>query len=465
MARRLYRDERDRNAARAGGEDGVAGEGGLVGPANAAARVEEGVAAAPKPLAGEVAPRLRFDKAVLGNGLAVIGEHNDGAASVAAGFFVHTGSRDEVKDLSGVSHFLEHMVFKGNERYTAEDINRTFDELGAQYNAFTSEERTVYYGAVLPERLPQLIDLLAELMRPSLRQEDFDVEKKVILEEIAMYEDRPHFHVFDLAAPRFWAGHPLGNSVLGSRESVGALSRDQMLGYFQGRYSPKNLVLAVAGRYDWDAVLDQAERIAGSWTPFEAPRERPVATPATGREGTVDPKLNRVHVAYYAPGVAMTDSRRYAAAVLGYVLGDATGSRLYWELVDKGLADSASLGHEASEDTGAFVGYLSTAPERAEEVIERYEGVLRRAQDEPPTPDEWRRAQRKLASGLTLRAETPLGRLTSLGATYQSLGVYQSVAEVVDRVMNAQLETGIELLEGRPFDASFVYTLGPGRRG
>lgn len=433
--------------------------------AGAPGEPHEEVLDAPTPIAGEVAQRLRFDKAVLPNGLAVIGEHNAGAASVAAGFFVHTGSRDEVADVSGVSHFLEHMAFKGNERFTAEDINRTFDELGAQYNAFTSEERTVYYGAVLPERLPQLIDLLAELMRPSIRQEDFDVEKKVILEEIAMYEDRPHFHVFDLASPRFWAGHPLGNSVLGSKESVGALSRDQMLAYFRGRYSPRNLVLAVAGRYDWDAVLDQAARVTGEWEAFEAPRERPDAAPARGRDGTVDPKLSRVHVAYYAPGVAMSDPRRYAAAVLGNVLGDSTGSRLYWELVDKGLADSASLGHESNEDQGAFVGYLNVAPERAAEVIERYSEVLKRAQDEPPTPDEWRRAQRKLATGLTLRAETPLGRLTSLGATYQSLGVYQSVAEVVDRVMNARLETAVEVLAARPFDASYVYTLGPKELG
>jgi len=414
------------------------------------------------PLAGEVAQRLRFDKAVLDNGLAVIGEHNAGAASVAAGFFVHTGARDETPEVAGVSHFLEHMVFKGNERYTAEDINRTFDELGAQYNAFTSEERTVYYGAVLPERLPQLIDLLAELMRPALRQEDFDVEKKVILEEIAMYEDRPHFHVFDISAPLFWSGHPLGNSVLGTKDSIGALTREQMLEYFRRRYSPQNLVLAVSGRYDWDAVLEQAERIAGAWPTFEAPRERPEAETAAGRDGVVDPKLNRVHVAYYAPGIAMTDPRRYAAAVLGNVLGDSSGSRLYWELVDKGLADNASLGHEANEDQGAFVGYVSVAPERAEDVIARYQEVLARAQAEPPTPEEWRRAQRKLATGLTLRAETPLGRLTSLGATYQSLGVYQSVAEVVDRVMNAQLETGLELLAARPFDASFVFTLGPG---
>lgn len=413
-------------------------------------------------IAGEVPQRLRFDKVVLDNGLTVIGEHNDGAASVAAGFFVHTGSRDEAPEVSGVSHFLEHMLFKGNETYSADDLNTLFDELGAQYNAFTSAERTVYFGAVLPERLPQLLNVLAQLMRPSLRQEDFDVEKKVILEEIAMYEDRPDFHVFDLSAPLYWAGHPLGKSVLGSRESVAALTRDQMLEYFRQRYSPRNLVLAVTGRYDWDAFVDQAQRLTGSWEPFDAPRDHQEASPATGRHGSVDPKLNRVHAAYYAPGVAMTDPRRHAAAVLGHVIGDGSGSRLYWELVDRGLADSASLGHEANEDQGAFVGYLSTAPERLEEVLQRYVDVVRRVQDEPPTPDEWRRAQRKLATGLTLRAETPLGRLTSFGATYQSLGVYRSVSEMVDLVLNAQLETALELLAARPFDSYFVYTLGPG---
>ncbi len=427
----------------------------MSGVGGAAARAEHDSEAHP------LAPRLRFDKAVLGNGLTVIGEHNHGAASVAAGFFVHTGARDETPDVSGVSHFLEHMVFKGNDRFTAEDINRTFDELGANYNAFTSEERTVYYGSVLPDRLPMLIDLLSQLMRPSLRQEDFDVEKKVILEEIAMYEDRPSFHVFDLSSPKFWGGHPLGNSVLGSTQSVGGLQRDQMMSYFERRYSPANLVLAVAGRYDWDAVLAQAEEITSSWPAFDAPRLRPPAQTTTGRDGITNGKLNRVHVAYYAPGVALTDPRRFAAAVLGNVIGDGSGSRLYWELVDTGLADNASLGHEASEDHGAFTGYVNVGPERSEKVIQRYLEVVRGVQDDPPTPEEWRRAQRKLATGLTLRAETPLGRLTSLGMTFQSLGIYQSVSDVVDRVMGAELQTALELLSERPFDRSYVYTLGP----
>lgn len=404
---------------------------------------------------------LRFDSVALPNGLRIIGEHNPAAASVAAGYFVHTGARDETPEVSGVSHFLEHMAFKGNDLYSPEDINRIFDEIGAQYNAYTSQERTVYYGAVLPERLPTMLDLLSLLMRPVLRQEDFEVEKKVILEEIAMYEDRPSFQVFDLSSESYWRGHPLGNSILGSTASITDLRKDQMSTYLSERYSPGNLLLVVAGNYDWDAVVAQVEKESAGRPQLEVGRRRPAAEPGTGRGGKVDPSLNRTHVAIYAPGVGMDDPRRYAAGVLADAIGDGGGSRLYWELVDKGLADNASLDHESSEDQGLYSGYISAAPERADAVIDRYLGVLHQVQDERVTAGEWRRAQRKLATGLTLRAETPLGRLSSLGATFQSSGEYLSVDEVVARVMGAELSTGLALMAERPFDQTFIYTLGP----
>jgi predicted Zn-dependent peptidase len=404
---------------------------------------------------------IRFDRAVLDNGLTVIGEFNPYASTVAAGYFVRTGARDETADVAGVSHFLEHMLFKGTDRRSAADINRSFDELGAQYNAFTSEERTVYYGALLPDRLPRLLDLLSDMMRPALRADDFDLEKNVILEEIAMYEDRPHFRVFEVAGKEFWNGHPLGNSVLGGEASIRALARDQMLAYFERRYAPSNLTLVVAGAYDWPAVTAQVAELTSSWEPFEAAREFPAPTPLHGEGRTEDAKLERVHAAVFAPGVAAADERRYAAAVLANVLGDDSGSRLFWRLVDRGLADSASLGHEASDGAGAYVGYVSAAPERAAEVIDIYRGVVENAQDEPLDPAEWRRAQRKLATGLTLRAESPLGRLVSLGAAYQTLGRYQSVQDVVEAVMNSSVEQGRALLAERPFDGLYVHTLGP----
>ncbi|HET8986025.1 MAG TPA: pitrilysin family protein [Trueperaceae bacterium] len=404
---------------------------------------------------------LRFDSVTLANGLRIIGEHNPAAASVAAGYFVHTGARDETPEVSGVSHFLEHMAFKGNEQYSPEDINRIFDEIGAQYNAYTSQERTVYYGAVLPERLPAMLELLSLMMRPVLREADFDVEKKVILEEIAMYEDRPSFRVFDLSGERYWQGHPLGNSILGSSASITALKKDQMEAYLDERYSPGNLMVVAAGNYDWDAVVAQVERESAGWQQWQVERKRPAAHPLAGRDGRIDANLSRTHVAVHAPGVGMDDARRYAAGVLADAIGDSGGSRLYWELVDKGLADNASLDHESSEDQGLFSGYISAAPGRADAVIDRFMTVLRTVQDEGVTAEEWRRAQRKLATGLTLRAETPLGRLSSLGATFQATGEYLSVDEVVSRVLGAQLATGLDLLADRPFDKAFVYTLGP----
>ncbi len=404
---------------------------------------------------------LRFDEAVLANGLRVIGEHNPRAATTGMGYLVHTGSRDETPEVAGVSHFLEHMLFKGNESHSAEDINRTFDELGADYNAFTSEERTVYYGSVVADRAGAMLDVLSELMRPSLRQADFDMEKNVILEEIAMYQDRPSRRLFEHANERFWNSHPLGNSVLGSAESVTELKRDQMQAYFDRRYSPGNVILAVAGNYDWDAVLAQASDRAGQWPAFETHRDYPPASTHVGREELVDASLHRLHAAYYAPGVAVEDPDRYAASLLASVIGAGDGSRLYWELVDKGLADNASLAHEAQEGAGSFVGYVSTDPERADAVLKTYLQVIKDAQDGGLELDEWRRAQLRTATGLTFRAETPMGRFMSFAIGYQTLGQYQSLTELVNEVMSTPLDAGTRLLAAKPFDNDYLVTLGP----
>lgn len=404
---------------------------------------------------------LRFDRTVLANGLTIIGEHNPRAVSTAVGYMVQAGARDETPDMAGVSHFLEHMLFKGNERLSADDINRTFDELGADYNAYTSEERTVYYGAVPADRAGQLLDLLTELMQPSLRQEDFDMEKKVILEEIAMYQDRPSQRLFELANQGYWNGHPLGNSVLGSNESVGGLQRDTMWNYFQERYSPSNICLVLAGNYDWDDLVRRATEATARWQDRQVTRAKPEATPASGVEKLVDDNLTRMHTAFYAPGLPVEHEQLFAPSILASALGDGSGSRLYWELVDKGLTDNAFLAHEAQEGAGAFVGYVTAAPDRAEEVLGRFKEVLQQAQTQGVTQEEWRRAQRKMATGLTFRAETPLGRLMSFGTYYQTLGVYMSVNEMVEKLMSTPLEAGQEILAGRPFDEPFVMTLGP----
>src|SRR5947208_16018898 len=181
----------------------------------------------------------------------MIGESSPSARSAALGFFVRTGSRDETTDVCGVTHFLEHMVFKGTPRRSALDVNRDFDRIGAHYNAFTSEENTVFYAAILPGYLSEAVDILADILRPSLRTDDFAMEKNVIIEEIGMYEDQPMWSAYDAAKRAHFAGHPLANSILGTPESIRALGREQMYEYFERRYLASNITVVAAGNFDW----------------------------------------------------------------------------------------------------------------------------------------------------------------------------------------------------------------------
>lgn len=312
----------------------------------------------------QTATALEFKEAKLPNGLTVIAEVNPEAKSLALGYFVKTGSRDEAPEESGVSHFLEHMVFKGTDRRDALAVNLEFDRMGAQYNAFTSEENTVYYGAVLPEFGGRLLELLTDLMRPALRQEDFDTEKNVILEEIALYADRPNVMLFDWARKRFFRDHPLGNSVLGTSESITALTRERMVAYHARRYAPSNLVLAMAGQVDWERMLEQAAGLTADWQPYAAGREYPPFEARPGDVREAYPRATQTYLALLAPGLCAQDERRYAAAVLASILGEEGNSRLYWALTHRGLVESASAGHDDSDRAGLFYIYAQTDPKK-----------------------------------------------------------------------------------------------------
>src|SRR5258706_2409630 len=203
---------------------------------------------------------LTFHHHQLKNGLDIIAEENPDSHSIAIGLFVKTGARDEDPKLNGVSHFLEHMMFKGSEKYTWEDVNRIFDEIGARYNAFTSQEMTAYYANVLPEFTEQAGEHLCQLLPASIRVEDFTTEKKVILEEIAMYLDDPGHRLYERLMQVHFDKHPMGMSILGSPESIQKLHRDQMAEYFRGRYGPGNMVLSATGNLEFDEIVRLAEK-------------------------------------------------------------------------------------------------------------------------------------------------------------------------------------------------------------
>src|SRR3954454_23743057 len=220
---------------------------------------------------------MEFHSHRLDNGRESLAETNSDAHSMSVAFIVRTGSRDETDDVAGVSHFLEHMCFKGTPRRSADDVNREFDEIGAHYNAFTSEECTAYYASVLPEYQEASVDILSDILRPSLRPDDFDMEKKVILEEIQMYLDQPPVGMDDRIKQLHMGRHPLAKSVLGTSQSVGDLSREQMHSYFASRYAADNVFVAAAGRVDFEALVKQvAERCKG-WKAQGARRDIPRA--------------------------------------------------------------------------------------------------------------------------------------------------------------------------------------------
>ncbi|MFQ3592973.1 MAG: pitrilysin family protein, partial [Gemmataceae bacterium] len=392
-----------------------------------------------------------FHQHTLRNGLQIIGEASPQARSAAVGFFVRTGSRDETPEVCGVSHFLEHMAFKGSDRRTTAQVNRDFDRIGADYNAFTSEEATVYYASVLPEYLPAALDSVADLLRPALRQDDFDMEKKVILEEISRYEDQPQSCAFDRAKMAYFGAHSLGNSILGTPESITSLTRDQMQDYYLRRYNAANITLSVSGRFDFDTVVKLAEKHCGEWPRGEAGRSGQTETRGSGGVHLVTkPGVAQQYTVLMSPGPAASSPLRPAADLLGMAIGDDTGSRLYWELVDPGRAESAGCSFSEYDGTGVFYTSFSGEPESTAENLERTRTVLASVQKEGITEEELATAKSKLLSRLVRSSERPRGRMMAVGMNWLYLGSYRSVDEDLRIYEGVTLNAVCEVLERYP---------------
>jgi predicted Zn-dependent peptidase len=404
---------------------------------------------------------LKFRDATLANGLEVIAECDDDAYSTAVGFFVKTGARDECDENSGVSHFLEHMVFKGTPRRTADDVNREFDELGADYNAFTSEESTVYHAAVLPEFQGRAVELLGDIMRPSLRAEDFNTEKQVILEEIRMYDDQPPFGADDKCRAAFFSGHPLGRSVLGTVETVSALSAEAMRAYFEERYSPRNITLVGAGRIDFEALVETATQVCGAWSPFEARRLLPPARPAEVFRVLHKETATQEYLIEMAAAPSASDPDRYAAKVLTVILGDDSGSRLYWKLVDPGLAEQASLHYSGYHGAGAFITWLACDPEQSAENLQAVLDVYRDAQANGISEAELIQAKCKIKSRIVLSSERPRGRLFVVGSHWSYRREYRSVRDDLAAIDAVTVDQIAELLATYPLTRNTSFLVGP----
>ncbi|MCP4611056.1 MAG: insulinase family protein [Planctomycetes bacterium] len=377
---------------------------------------------------------MEFKKEQLANGLNIIGEVNNSAKSAAVGFFVKTGSRDENEQINGVSHFLEHMLFKGTDKLSALQVNEAFDRTGAQFNAGTAEEYTVYYAAVLPEYLLEVTELWVELMRPALRDDDFNIEKNVIKEEIAMYKDMPSFDVMDQCRTLHFDGHPCGNSVLGSEESIDNLKSQQMRDYFNRRYSPNNMVLACAGNFDWEKIRSIASNSCSNWQQQAVERKLEHYDGSKKKMRTEKSNLSREHICLMSSGLSAQDPRRFAASLLGVIVGDNVGSRFFWELVDKALAEAASMQFGPMDGTGAFYSYIRCSADNVPQVLDTVGGIFQSLSQDGITEDELRKAKNKVLSSLVLKNELPMGRLGDLGSNWLYLEKYRTVEEDVNAI-------------------------------
>jgi predicted Zn-dependent peptidase len=404
---------------------------------------------------------MQFRHHTFDNGLEIVAEIAPSAYSSAYAFFVRAGARDETDAISGVSHFLEHMVFKGSDKRSAADVNRDLDDLSASSNAFTSEEQTVYYATTLPEDQGNVVELLADMMRPSLRQADFDTEKQVILEEIAKYEDQPPYGAHEKCMAAYFGQHPLGRSVLGTAGSVGGLARNQMLAYFQQRYSPRNMVLSAAGNVQWDELLKQAEEHCGRWPAFDAPRPLAKVVPRPGWQVIHKPQATQQYVVQIAAAPAAENEDRYASRVLGTIVGDDSGSRLFWDLVDTGRADTAAWGAHEFQHDGVYLGYLSCAPEQTAENLSRLQAVLAEVQAGGVTAEELEQAKSKICAHIVLQAERPTNRMFAVGNAWIQRRQYKTVREAVAAYRAVTLEDIRAVLDKYPLSTPATVTVGP----
>jgi predicted Zn-dependent peptidase len=404
---------------------------------------------------------MEFKTHKLENGLTIIGELNKSAKSAAVGFFVRTGARDETMQINGVSHFLEHMVFKGTDKLSALAVNEEFDKTGAHYNAFTSEENTVFWAAVLPEFLDEIAQLWAELMRPALRTDDFNIEKNVIKEEIAMYQDQPNYDVYDRCRALYFGSHPCGHSVLGSVENIDALTADQMREYFNTRYAPNNMVACITGNFDWNKIRDIIEKGCSKWEKRDATRQITDTRGTSQKQRIVKANLVREHIALMSPSVSAQDPRRYAASLLSTIVGDEVGSRFFWELVDKAIAETCSMEFSAMDGCGANYIYVRCSSTNAGKSIEIINRIFSDLAQKGITEDELTKAKNKVLSALVIKNELPMGRLVDLGFNWTYLREYRKIEQEVASVKAVTVADVNTLLKDYPLSPYAQFSLAP----
>jgi predicted Zn-dependent peptidase len=421
--------------ARAAALDGVVAAGAEAGAAGVAEA--SSTRGSTLPMTGAMTEPEPIRTTRLRSGLRIVTERLPGLRSAAVGCWVGTGSRDEPEALAGASHFLEHLLFKGTERRSAVEIAEAVESVGGDMNAFTAQELTAYYVRVPDSSLPLAIDILSDILwSPALRDDDVDCERQVILEEIRMRDDTPDDLVHDLFSSAVFPNHPIGREVIGTPDTIRAMSRADIAGFHARHYHPSNVVIAVAGNIDHDQV---GELVEASLVGVEG--DRPARTHHDGHPGprpvaVLERPTEQTHVVLGMRSLCRDDPDRYALTVLNQVFGGGMSSRLFQDVREqRGLAYSVFSYRAAFEETGALAIYAGTAPERVPELLEVLGGQLDRlVADRGVTERELEAAKGHLEGSLSLSLESSSSRMHRLGRSELTMNEVPTLDELVAEI-------------------------------
>jgi predicted Zn-dependent peptidase len=401
-----------------------------------------------------VSPRQRtagtgaITRSEYATGLRIVTESMPGMRSVAMGAWVDVGSRDERPTINGASHFLEHLLFKGTQKRTARQIAEAFDAIGGDLNAFTAKEYTCYYSRVRDHDLPMAVEYMSDMIQNSvISKDDLEAERLVILEEINRQEDAPDDLIHDLFSETLWRGHPLGRPVLGTRQTIQAVSRDQIKRFYDRLYRPPHFVIAAAGNVRHQDLCALVESQMETGSKVTGPESHRVRTGAKRRPkdnpGTLvrHRTTEQAHIVLGTSAPSRNDPSRFAFGVVNSALGGGMSSRLFQEIREKrGLAYSVYSYHAMFTETGTFSVYAGTTPTKAQEVLSIVRGELGDLAGGGLTAEEIERAKGHMKGSLVLSLEDTSGRMSRIGRSEISHGEILSVDEVLGRIDNVSRE-------------------------
>lgn len=405
----------------------------------------------------------QYKKSILSNGVRVVSENIPYVRSVAVGIWVGAGSRFESDEYSGISHFLEHLFFKGTEKRTAKDIAESLDAVGGQLNAFTTKEYTCYYAKVLDEHLDLALDVLADMFYNSkFNEKDIAKEREVIIEEIKMYEDTPDELIHDVFSQTIWAGHPLGRPVLGSEETISTFTRDDFIKFINTHYVPDNIVIALAGKIEHEKVVNSLEQLFGKAE--KGPVEKYPFPPINHVDvQNVYRDIGQVQICLGSPGLPQEHPKIYPLYILNSIIGGGLSSRLVQEVrEERGLAYSVYSYHSSFSDAGLFTFYAGTRPDNYEQVIQLILKESMKISKEGISDKELKKAKEQLKGSLYLGLESVGSRMTRIGRSELSLNRLITPEEVVANIDKVTSEEVQELAKTIFNPEKFtITTIGP----